>query len=235
MPNRWRQRSAPRGRRQDHDHCQFVEPRRNVRCQPFLQVIQFCQHISLPCAVMFRPLYNTRSAILRRHWEMFLVWRDSKVKGGVERAKGRGRHEASPERAMESRRSHERSPDQGSLLREGGGGVGGLRRSRARIVEARSLSGQGVSPGVARRRPDIEMQGVHQAQRKEGHRHRMMDVVVGTKRYQVIRSGVGKLRREMDGVCHGLKYVSEHRNTGRANKDTQGQMHVRAPCATRGR
>ena len=53
-----------------------------------------------------------------------------------------------------------------------------LRRSRAPRVEARSLSGQGVSPGVARRRPDIEMQGVHQAQRKEGHRHRMMDVVV---------------------------------------------------------
>ena len=44
-----------------------------------------------------------------------------------------------------------------------------------------------------------------------------------------------KLRREGDGVCDGLKYVSEHRNTGRANKVTWGQIHVRAPCATRGR
>ena len=94
---------------------------------------------------------------------------------------------------------------------------------------------RGVSPGVARRRPDIEMQGVHQAQRKEGHKHRKMDVIYGTNRYQVIRSGVRKLRRERDGVCNGLKYVSEHRNTGRTNKVTWRQIHVRAPCATRGR
>ena len=70
---------------------------------------------------------------------------------------------------------------------------------------------------------------------KRGHRHRKMDVVVGTKRHQFIKCGVRKLRRERDGVCNGLKYVSEHRNTGRANEDTQGQIHVRAPCATRGR
>ena len=46
----------PRGWHHENDHCQFVGPGRNARCQPFPQVIQFWQHISLPCAVRFRQM-----------------------------------------------------------------------------------------------------------------------------------------------------------------------------------
>ena len=88
MPNRWRQRSAPRLRHQDHDHCQFVEPRRNARCQPFLQ-----SHSVPPT---HQPSVRNKVQTLVQHkirnfkaalGGVLQVWKDSKVRGGVERAK----------------------------------------------------------------------------------------------------------------------------------------------------
>ena len=117
------------------------------------------------------------------------------VAGILEARERRRRDEVSSKRSIESRHSHEHSRDQGGPLREGVGGVRRLRRSQARRVEARTLSGQSDIAGVVHHHLDLEMQVVQRAQRGtswlNGGRASGRDGVADRRSCTVVPSGEG--------------------------------------------
>ena len=111
-------------------------------------------------AVRSHLQHRTRSVISSMHWECWVPrssrstrsWQ--KLQDSLEARERRRRDEVSSKRSMECRHSHEHSRDQGGPLREDVGGVRRLRRSKARRVEARTLSGQSDIVGVVHRASD---------------------------------------------------------------------------------
>ena len=133
------------------NHRQFVGPWRNARRQPFLQVLQFRRHVT-PQRVVSSPPQTTRSAISRQHWEC-RVPKIPRSKRRLQAALKRAKEDAGTKPVQSVRLNQDAAMSAARTKRSDS--KRRWRRSRARRVEARTLSGQSGSqelPSTSRSR-----------------------------------------------------------------------------------